>query len=89
MASDLGRKDFSTKAKESMTPDSTKSTGTKIAESVTGAGDKVARAGPDSEKSTGQSLGDKVGRSKDEHVHGGTHESIADKTKHALGLDKH
>lgn len=42
MASDLGRKDFSTKAKESMTPDSTKSTGTKITESVTGAGDKIA-----------------------------------------------
>lgn len=48
-----------------------------------------SRAGPDSEKSTGQSLGDKVGRSKDEHVHGGTHESIMDKTKHALGMDKH
>lgn len=42
MASDLGRKDFSTKAKESIQPDSTKSTGTKITESVTGAGDKIA-----------------------------------------------
>ena len=32
----------------------------------------------------------KLGRSKDEHVHGGTGESIEDKAKHALGLgDKH
>jgi len=88
--SDLGRKDFSTKAKESMTPDSSKSTGTKISEGFTDTTDKVARGVvPDSEKSTGQSLTDKAGRSKDEHVHGGTHESILDKTKHALGMDKH
>ncbi|KAF2433800.1 putative chaperone/heat shock protein Hsp12 [Tothia fuscella] len=88
--SDFGRKDFGDKAKEHMTPDSSKSTQTKIKESVTGTSDKVARGiVPDSEKSTGQSFTDKVGRSKDEHVHGGTHESILDKTKHTLGLGKH
>jgi hypothetical protein len=40
--SDLGRKDFSTKAKESMTPDSSKSTTTKISEGLTDTGDKIA-----------------------------------------------
>jgi hypothetical protein len=41
--SDLGRKDFHTKTKEAMVPDSTKSTGQKIKETVTGGTDKVAR----------------------------------------------
>ena len=41
--SDAGRKDFSTKAKEHITPDSTKSTQQKLKETVTGAGDKAAR----------------------------------------------
>jgi hypothetical protein len=45
---------------------------------------------PDSEKSSGQSAADKMGRSKDDAVHGGTDESVLDKTKNALGLgDKH
>ena len=44
---------------------------------------------PDSEKNTTQSISDKFGRSKDEHAHGGTGESIVDKTKGALGLAKH
>ena len=48
-----------------------------------------SEAQPDSDKSTGQSIADKVGRSKDENVHGGTGDSILDKTKHALGMDKH
>lgn len=43
----------------------------------------------DSSKTTSQSLGDKVGRSKDNNVHGSTHESVGDKVKGALGLDKH
>jgi hypothetical protein len=43
----------------------------------------------DSEKNTTQAIGDKFGRSKDEHAHGGTGESIVDKTKGALGLGKH
>ncbi|KAF2399797.1 putative chaperone/heat shock protein Hsp12 [Trichodelitschia bisporula] len=88
--SDLGRKDFGDKAKESLQPDSTKSTIDKMGETVTGAGDRVARGlQPDDSKSTSQSVSDKMGRSKDEHVHGGTGESILDKTKNALGLDKH
>ena len=77
-------------AKEGITPDSSKSTTEKMKETFTDTTDKVARgAVPDSEKSTGQSFGDKVGRSKDDNVHGGTGESILDKTKNTLGLDKH
>jgi hypothetical protein len=40
---DAGRKDFSTKAKESMIPDSSKSTQDKVKETVTDTGDKIAR----------------------------------------------
>ncbi|KAK8156546.1 putative chaperone/heat shock protein Hsp12 [Phyllosticta citrichinensis] len=89
--SDAGRKDFSTKAEEKITPDSTKSTQQKVKESVTDTGDKVARGfQPDDNKSTGQEATDKLGRSKDEHVHGGASESIVDKAKNAVGLgDKH
>ncbi|KAF2130107.1 hypothetical protein P153DRAFT_366578 [Dothidotthia symphoricarpi CBS 119687] len=87
--SDALRKDFSTKAGEKMQPDSSKSTLEKTKETVTGAGDKAARgAQPDSDKSTSQSIGDKVGRSKDEEVHGGSGESVMDKAKGALGMDK-
>lgn len=88
--SDAGRKDFSTKTKEHLTPDSSKSTQQKVKESVTDTSDKFARGiQPDDSKSTAQETSDKFGRSKDEHVHGGTGDSIVDKTKHALGLDKH
>jgi hypothetical protein len=41
--SDAGRKDFSTKAKEELTPDSTKSTQQKVSETFTDTGDKLAR----------------------------------------------
>jgi len=88
--SDLGRKGFGDKAKESIQPDSTKSTTDKIGETITDTTDKVSRGiVPDSEKSTGQSAADKAGRSKDEAVHGGSGGSVIDKTKNALGLDKH
>jgi len=89
--SDLGRKDFSTKAKEGFTPDSSKSTTEKIKETATDTSDKVARGVvPDSDKSGGQSLTDKASRSKDQNVHGGSGGSVVDKTKNALGLgDKH
>jgi hypothetical protein len=43
----------------------------------------------DDSKSTGQSIGDKFSRSKDREVHGSSGESILDKTKGALGMDKH
>lgn len=42
----------------------------------------------DDSKSTGQEVGDKVGRSHDQHAHGGTGESILDKAKSAIGMDK-
>jgi len=44
---------------------------------------------PDDQKSTGQEVTDKLGRSKDREVHGSSGGSILDKTKNALGLDKH
>lgn len=76
-------------AEEKITPDSSKSTMDKVSEGVTDTGDKVARSvQPDDSKSTGQSLADKTGRSKDDAVHGGTGDSIMDKAKHALGMDK-
>jgi hypothetical protein len=41
--SDAGRKDWSDKMKEGVTPDSTKSTQQKMKETVTDTGDKFAR----------------------------------------------
>ncbi|EUC28042.1 hypothetical protein COCVIDRAFT_40661 [Bipolaris victoriae FI3] len=87
---DAFRKDTHTKLGESLQPQSTKSTGTKIKESLTGTADKVAReAQPDSSKTHTQSTMDKLGRSKDNNVHGSTGGSIVDKTKNALGLGHH
>jgi len=84
---DAGRKDFTDKTKESLQPDSTKSTYDKVKEGVTDTTDKVTRGVvPDSEKSGSQSASDKLGRSKDQHT---DNEGIVDKTKHALGMDKH
>ena len=40
---DTGRKDMGTKAKETMQPDSTKSTYDKVTESASGAADKISR----------------------------------------------
>ena len=42
---------------------------------------------PDSQKSGGQSTADKAGREKD-HAEG-KGESMMDKAKHAMGMDKH
>jgi hypothetical protein len=42
----------------------------------------------DHTKTTSQSVSDHLGRSKDEAVHGGSSNSIGDKVKHGLGLDK-
>ncbi|KAI9822148.1 MAG: hypothetical protein M1832_003151 [Thelocarpon impressellum] len=87
--SDLGRKDFSTKAKEEITPDSSKSTLQKTKESITDTADRAARGGqPDSSKSTGQSVFDKSQRTSDRQAHGGTGESILDKAKNAVGIHK-
>lgn len=72
-----------------MTPDNTKSTTDKLSEGGSDITDKVARQfQSDESKSTTQSVGDKLSREKDDKVHGGTDDSILDKTKHALGMDK-
>ncbi|KAI9857939.1 MAG: hypothetical protein M1824_004546 [Vezdaea acicularis] len=86
--SDVGRKDFSTKAKESITPDSSKSTYEKVKETATDTTDRVAREAPDESKSGQQSAFDHVERSKDHGAHGSTGETVVDKTKNALGLGK-
>jgi hypothetical protein len=44
---------------------------------------------PDGSKSDAQEFSDKAGRSKDREVHGSTGDSIVDKTKNALGMDRH
>ncbi|KAL2865570.1 heat shock 9/12 family protein [Aspergillus lucknowensis] len=85
--SDTGRKDFSTKAKEELAPDSTKSTQDKIKESFTDATDRISRGlQPDDQKSTIQQAFDKSQRSHDNNVHGGATETITDKVKKAVGL---
>ncbi|KAF2760814.1 putative chaperone/heat shock protein Hsp12 [Pseudovirgaria hyperparasitica] len=86
---DAGRKDFSTKAKESIIPDSTKSTHTKAKEDITDAGDKVVRGiQPDGSKSHTQEASDKIGRSKDRNEHGTSGGGIGEKIKDALHINK-
>jgi len=64
--SDSGRKDFSTKAKEEVTPDSSKSTLDKTKENVTDGVDRVAgETQSDSSKGAGQAAFDKGKREKD------------------------
>ncbi|EED17490.1 chaperone/heat shock protein Hsp12, putative [Talaromyces stipitatus ATCC 10500] len=87
--SDAGRKDFSTKAKEEITPDSSKSTQQKVKETVTDTTDRLARgAQPDDNKSTTQEAFDKTQRSHDNTAHGGASNSIGDKIKDTLGMNK-
>ncbi|KAI2795126.1 hypothetical protein POX_a01731 [Penicillium oxalicum] len=87
--SDAGRKDFSTKAKEEITSDSTKSTQEKIKETVTDTTDRVSRGlQPDDSKSTPQEAFDKTQRAHDNEAHGGSSGSIGDKVKSALDMDK-
>ncbi|PYI30225.1 chaperone/heat shock protein Hsp12 [Aspergillus indologenus CBS 114.80] len=85
--SDTGRKDFSTKAKEEITPDSTKSTQDKVKETFTDTTDRLARGTQsDNSKSTTQEAFDKTQRSHDNTAHGGASQSIGDKIKNAVGL---
>ncbi|KAG0643487.1 heat shock protein 9/12-domain-containing protein [Tuber brumale] len=82
------RKDFSTKAREEITPDSSKSTLDRAKESVTDTADRVASGlQSDQHKSNTQEIFDKTRREKD-HQRDNS-ESLLDKTKHALGVDKH
>ncbi|CAI7617282.1 chaperone/heat shock protein Hsp12 [Penicillium manginii] len=86
--SDTGRKDFSTKAKEEITPDSTKSTQDKVKETVTDTTDRVARGfQTDDSKGGAQETFDKAQRASDNNVHGGASNSIGDKVKNALGMN--
>ena len=64
--SDAGRKDWTTKAKEEITPDSSKSTYDKTKESVTDTADKIAgETQSDSSKGAAQSGFDKGKREKE------------------------
>jgi len=64
--SDVGRKDFSTKAKEEITPDSSKSTLDKAKENITDTTDRLmGEAQSDSSKGTTQSAFDKGKREND------------------------
>ncbi|KAG5297195.1 chaperone/heat shock protein [Histoplasma ohiense] len=86
--SDPGRKDFTTKAKEEMTPDSSKSTQEQIKETVTDAKDRVTRGlQTDDQKGTGQEAFDKAQRTSD-NQQGGATQTMGDKVKGALGMDK-
>ncbi|RDW94039.1 heat shock 9/12 family protein [Aspergillus mulundensis] len=88
--SDSGRKDFSTKAKEEITPDSSKSTQERMKETVTDTTDRLSRgAQPDDNKSSTQQAFDKTQRADDRHAHGSTPRSIGDKVKNAVGLGDH
>ncbi|KAL4892620.1 heat shock protein 9/12-domain-containing protein [Aspergillus ambiguus] len=88
--SDSGRKDFSTKAKEELTPDNAKSTQDKVKETVTDTTDRFARgAQSDEGKSAPQEAWDKVQRTHDNEAHGGASGSIGDKIKNTLGLGDH
>lgn len=73
--SDSNRKNVSTQVSEALTPDSHKTTGERIKESVTGAIDRVKSAvTPNSEKSVTQQAVDKV-RGATDDTHSGTHGS--------------
>ncbi|KAJ5714490.1 chaperone/heat shock protein Hsp12 [Penicillium malachiteum] len=85
--SDTGRKDFTTKAKEELTPDATKSTQDKVKETVTDTGDRLARGlQTDDSKGGTQEAFDKTQRAHDNN-NGGATSSIGDKVKNALGLN--
>ncbi|KAL2811112.1 heat shock protein 9/12-domain-containing protein [Aspergillus granulosus] len=88
--SDTGRKDFSTKAKEEFTPDSTKSTQDKLKEGFTDTTDRISRGlQPDDQKGGAQQAFDKSQRSHDNHAHGGSADTIGQKIKNAVGLGDH
>ncbi|KAB8071142.1 heat shock protein 9/12-domain-containing protein [Aspergillus leporis] len=88
--SDTGRKDFTTKAKEELMPDSAKSSQDKAKESFTDTTDRFARGTqPDDAKSKPQEAWDKTQRVHDNEHHGGASQSIGDKIKNAVGLGDH
>lgn len=65
--SDAGRKDFTTQAKEAITPDSQKTYYDKAKESVTDTVDKVqGKLQPEQNKGVGQGISDAFSKGKDE-----------------------
>ncbi|GFF31321.1 heat shock protein hsp9 [Aspergillus udagawae] len=88
--SDTGRKDFSTKAKEEITPDSQKSTLDKMKETVTDATDRLTgSAQGDKQKSYTQQAYDSMRGEKDDQVHGSSTQTMGQKAKDAMGLGDH
>jgi len=94
--SDPERKDFTTRAKEEVTPDSSKSTTERIKESVTDTKDRIARSlKPDEHKGPGQEAVDKAERvHENEPLKGATNtvgdkvHGAGDKVKETLRMDK-
>ena len=72
--SDFGRKDLHKRAQEDATPNSQKTTGEKIKESVTNAADRVAAAvTPNAKKSVTQQVADEQRAHRDQHNHHRAH----------------
>ncbi|KAI9814719.1 MAG: hypothetical protein M1826_002165 [Phylliscum demangeonii] len=85
---DTGRKDVTSQLKEKVTPDSSKSTGQKLSENVSGTVDKgLGALQPESEKSTTQKLSDSTrsGADKSQNEGKGVLASVQDS---AAGLAK-
>ncbi|KAI9035822.1 potassium transport protein TRK1/TRK2 [Aspergillus affinis] len=78
---DFGRKDFSTKAEEKITPDSSKSTVDKISETFTDTSDRIfGAAQPNQDKSATQRAFDSARGETDNQAHGGSSQTIGEKT---------
>ncbi|KAH3686302.1 hypothetical protein WICPIJ_002664 [Wickerhamomyces pijperi] len=76
--SDTGRKDFSTKAKEAITPESQKSYLDQAKESVTDTVDKVqGKLQPEENKGVGQGVSDAFSKGKDE-ANSANHKSFSE-----------
>jgi hypothetical protein len=88
--SDTGRKDFSTKAQEKVTPESQKSTMDKMKETFTDATDRLTgSAQGDKQKSYSQQAYDSARGETDNQTHGSSTETMGQKAKNAMGLGDH
>ncbi|KAI0655897.1 heat shock protein 9/12-domain-containing protein [Cubamyces menziesii] len=82
--SDTGRQSFTDKASSAMKPDSQKSFGEQMGDSMKGTADSIASSmQPQSEKSTTQKMGDSMSGNSNENQ-----ESMMDKAKNMFGMDK-
>ncbi|KAL1917494.1 uncharacterized protein VTP21DRAFT_3887 [Calcarisporiella thermophila] len=83
---DTGRKGFMDQAKQALTPDQEKTASQRASERISGAADRVAAAvTPDGQKSYGQQMADSTRGASDKSS---GQESMLDKAKDALGLNK-